>query len=140
MNRRRIPALALASLLPFSLAACGGDVDAAGAPKDASEKDFCSSWNDDMGVGEDADVDELVDGMRDGAADLAKVGTPKDIDKDLRSGFELFIDALADIDEDGVKAFQTASEPEDLGKALDLSGDDADNVFGFITWAEVTCG
>src|SRR5690606_22467415 len=78
-------------------AACGSDDDktsGADLPSDASTEEFCAAM---LGFAEVSEDKEKFDGA---LAGLSKVGTPEEIDGDARKGFELFVDALNDIDSD----------------------------------------
>jgi|SRR5690606_8581210 len=71
-------------------AACGG------SPDDADKGDFCDAMMELASVGEDKDKFE------DARDKIKDVGTPKEIDGDAREGFEVFVDALDDVDTDNL--------------------------------------
>lgn len=130
MTRIKRPAAAAgaAVLLAFSLTACGGS-----SPDDASKDDFCK----DVGTAFDQDFasepseDEFND-FKDNVADLSDTGTPKGIPEDARNGFEVFVDAVDELDYDDVK---DADADEDFG----ISKDDQSDFEEFFTYAATEC-
>ncbi len=129
MTRIKRPAAAVgaAVLLAFSLSACGG------APTDASKDDFCEAVNDQSAFeGVDIeDADAYVDALKEQAESLEEVGTPDDISDDAREGFDVYIDAIGDIDADDIE------NPDDLEDAI--SKDDQDKVEKFFEYQAETC-
>jgi hypothetical protein len=123
-------------LIAGSAVGCGGD-DGGGssAPDNASKEEFCSSFGDlfkgIMEAGTDGGGDDVVKSIKDGAADLGDVGTPDGIPDDARHGFEVFINAIEDIDDDADLA-----DLDDLGG---VSKDDEADITAFITWAAGEC-
>jgi hypothetical protein len=132
MTRIKRPAAALGAtvLLAFSLAACGGD-----APTDASEGDFCDAWNDSAfseDIAED-DFEAQADALNEWADSLEEVGTPESIPDDARAGFEVFVEALGEVNADDL-------EDEDAQQALeDKYKDDEDDIEAFTAFATDTC-
>ena len=126
-----------AVLLALSLTACGGG--ASDAPDDASAKEFCEAYNASSDLGEDASAEDQVEEAKDQADKIIDVGTPKDISDDEREGFEIFVDAIKDLDEDDVKKFSDAGSEDDFKDALGASDDDFKKVTAFLTYAAETC-
>ena len=130
MTRIKRPAAAVgaAALLAFSLTACGGS-----SPDDASQGDFCKdvgeAFNQDFAT--EPDEDQFND-FKDKVADLGDTGTPKDIPDDARNGFEVFVDAVDELDYDDVK---DAGADEDFG----ISDDDQKDFEAFFAYAGTTC-
>lgn len=120
MTRTKRPAAAVgaAVLLAFSLTACGGG-GASDAPTDASKDEFCKSFEDAFAViGEGEPTEDEFDKLQDELDELVEVGTPEEIDGDAREGYEIFVDAVQDLDYDDVK---------DAGDSDDIPGVDADD-------------
>ncbi len=118
MRVKRIMAGAATAVLAVSLTACGG-----GAPTDASSEDFCNVF---VGA-QDAETGADV---RDFGEELEEVGTPDDISDEAREGFEVFVEAIADVDED--------ADANDLADP-DLSSDEEKKFEAFISYAGETC-
>ena len=124
-------------LLAFSLTACGGG--ASDAPDDASKEDFCDAYNSSSDLGEDASAEEQVEAAKDQADKIIDVGTPEDMSDDEREGFEIFTDAVKDINEDDIEKFTNAESEDDFQDALGASDDDFKKVTAFLTYAGTTC-
>jgi hypothetical protein len=132
MNIKRYAAASSAAvLLALSLSACGG-VD---APEDASQEAFCEAFNSQAEVGEKESAEDQVDVAHDIGDKLEEVGTPDDISDDARKGFEEYVEALKDINEDDVKELSDASEDE----AAEALGIDKDAFTAFFEYAFKTC-
>jgi hypothetical protein len=128
MQLKRTTIAAGTLLLAGALAACGSGsssataTGAAGSPTDATQGDFCGSFQTLSAKSTPADV----------AAQLGKVGTPKDIDSSARHGFEVFLDKIKGL-------------PDNAGsKALDnmqssLSTADQKDVLAFLTYTQKEC-
>jgi hypothetical protein len=127
-----------AVLLALSLTACGGD-DASDAPDDASVKDFCEAFNDEGDLDEDASAEEQVDAAKEQADKVIEVGTPEDMSDEEREGFEIFVDAIKDLDEDAVKDFEAAEDEGAYKDALGVDDDEFEKVTAFLTYASETC-
>jgi len=132
--------IASVALVLTGLTACGGDSDGGGsgsaAPDDASKDDFCTAFN---GLYEkvmadltSADTSKAITAFKDWAADMKKVGTPDDMPEDARRGFEVFVDAAQDIDDDA-----TIDDLQNLGGDLSKADQDAGDTFG--DWASENC-
>lgn len=116
-------ALTAASLVLVAgvLAGCGGDTSStekpaeSGPPTDASVSEFCGTFKDIaqdvVKLGKDAKDSEVVAAIKDAGGQLEKVGTPKDISSDARSGYELTLKMIDDLDDNATQ--------EDLAKAED---------------------
>lgn len=127
---RRAAAVSAPLLLALSLTACGGGEDAAGAPDDASVEDFCSVLLD---LDADIDVNDngaILEAAQKNADDLAEVGTPADFSADAREGFEIYIDFVAQADEDDIESEDSMEE---------TFGDDADKVNAYFTEGGTVC-
>ncbi len=136
--KRYVGAASAAVLLAFSLSACGDD-SASDAPTDASADDFCEAYNATSDTDEDASDSDKVDEAHDQADKLIEVGTPEDIDDDAREGFEILVDAVADIEEDDVDNINNAESEEDFRDAIGASEDDFEKVIAFLTYASEAC-
>ena len=136
--KRYVGAASATVLLAFSLSACGGD-SASDAPDDASVDDFCEAYNATSSTDEDSSDSEKVDEAHDQAEKLIEVGTPDDIDGDAREGFEILVDAVADIDEGDVDNITNAESEDAFRDAIGASEDDFEKVIAFLTYAGETC-
>ncbi len=124
--KRPVAAVGAAVLLGFSLSACGG------APTDASKDDFCDAVNSDALADVDfSDEDAYLDAVQEQAEELEDVGTPDDISDDAREGFEIYVDAIGDLDSDDLE------NPEDLEG--EFSDDENEKVGEFFTYQAETC-
>ncbi|HET6153418.1 MAG TPA: hypothetical protein VFE15_10700 [Marmoricola sp.] len=106
-NSRRLAAV-MVGLALAGTAACGGSSAGKSAPTDASKTSFCK-------VLQSLDLSNPESGSK----ALAKVGTPKGIPDDARSGFEILVD----------KANQKS-----------ISASDKDKVTKFLTYVTSACG
>ncbi|GAA5140749.1 hypothetical protein GCM10023340_01380 [Nocardioides marinquilinus] len=153
---RPLAAAAATALLTLSLAACGGDdgdgggdggggggVDAADAPTDADQDEFCSLLDSQEEI-------TTVDQARDLAEKLADIGTPADLSAEARDGYEAFVEFLGDVDEDKLAELEAAEDAEtgggetpDLQAGVDqlaeLFGDDGQKVVAFLFEAGFSC-
>lgn len=129
--KRYAAASSAAVLLALSLSACGG-VD---APEDASEDDFCETFNAQTEIGAEDDVEAQVDAAQELGDKLEEVGTPEGISDDARAGFEAYVEVLKDINEDDVKELADASE-EEAAEQLDI---DEKEFSAFFEYAVSTC-
>lgn len=123
---RRVLAGASLVLAAAFLTSCGGD-DPSDAPDDASTEDFCEAFE-----GGPTDGEPSEDDLQEWADELSDAGTPEGIDDDAREGFELFVEALQDVD------------PDDFGPDSDLNDifddeDDAAKVTAFLTYYGTEC-
>lgn len=135
-------ALIAAALLSLGglVAGCGGGDDAnsagsspssassspADAPTDATTEDMCGVLSDGASIKDGGDVVDFAHQLQD-------AGTPSDIPDEARSGFEVYVKVLEDIDPD-LTPKQLAKE-----KPADLSKDDQANVQAFLSYAGQTC-
>jgi len=119
--RRRVAAVSAPVLLALSLTACGGG--GSGAPDDASAEDFCATFLEISTVEDGADI-------KDFGEKLEEVGTPEDINEDERAGFEVFVEALSEVDDDA--SIDDIEEP-DISEEDDANGD------AFLEYASTTC-
>lgn len=106
-------------LVVGTTAACGS-----GAPDDASTEDFCEAFSGITKVENGKDLNDLGD-------ELEEVGTPDDISDEEREGFEVFVDAAKDVDED--------AKPDDFDDQTDVSKDDEKKGDKFIEYASEKC-
>jgi hypothetical protein len=131
------PALLAASLVLVggSAAACTGG-SATGAPTDASQDDYCATYKSlftKMSTKTDATDKQIVAEIKDWAERMRKTGTPKDIPKDARAGFETTISLIDDLDDD--------AKPDDFEKIDEgLSETETTQVDTFDTYTTDTCG
>ncbi|WP_109505282.1 hypothetical protein [Nocardioides speluncae] len=106
-------------LVVGTTAACGGD-----APDDASKGDFCEAFSSVTKLDDGKDLNALGD-------ELEEVGTPDDISDEERDGFEVFVEAAQDVDED--------AKPDDFEGEADFSKDEDKDVEAFTTYASKKC-
>lgn len=124
-------------LVAGSAVGCGGNDGGGGtaAPDNASSEDFCSAFGDlftgILSAGTD-ETSDAIKALKDGASKLSDVGTPDGIPDDARNGFEVFVNALEDLDENA-----DLSALDDLGG--DVSKEDQADVEAFVTWAVGEC-
>jgi hypothetical protein len=117
-----------------------GKEKAKDAPDSASVEDFCDGLNAfDEEIDEDADPGEQVDKAHELADKLADIGTPDDISDDAREGFELYLGAISEIDEDDVDDFEDAASEEELRDILGLSEDEYAKVTAFFAYTGEKC-
>jgi len=135
--KRYAAAASTAVLLGFSLIACGDS--ASDAPDDASKEAFCKAYNATNETDEDSSTEDQVEEAHDQADKLIEVGTPEDIDDDSREGFEILVDAVADIEEDDVDNITNAEGEDEFRDAIGASEDDFKKVVAFLTYAGTTC-
>jgi hypothetical protein len=114
-----------AVLAALSLAACGG------SPDDASAEDFCDVWTDDRG--------NTVEDVHEAAETLEDVGTPEDIEDAARDGFTVFVEVLADVDQDVIDAMEEVSAETGLADLYGIDEDEAADVLAFFEYANSTC-
>jgi len=114
-----------AVLAALSLAACGG------SPDDASAEDFCDVWTDDRG--------NTVEDVHEAAETLEDVGTPEDIEDAARDGFTVFVEVLADVDQDVIDAMEEVSAETGLVDLYGIDEDEAADVLAFFEYANSTC-
>ena len=126
-----------AVLLAFSLTACGGG--ASDAPDDASAEDFCKAYNQTSDLDADASAEDQADEAKEQAEEIIDVGTPEDISNDEREGFEIFVDAIKDLDADDVEKFTGAENEDDFKDALGASDDDYKKIAAFLAYASAAC-
>jgi hypothetical protein len=126
------------ALVLGGLTGCSGDSAGGGssAPDDASTKDFCAAFN---GFYEkvvsratDADSAAMIAALKDWAGDIEDVGTPSEMPEEARHGFELFIAAANDIDDDA-----TLEDLQNIGD--DLSDADQKDGQAFSDWTTDNC-
>jgi hypothetical protein len=124
-------------VLVSGLTACSDDGggNAADAPSDASLDEFCEAFNGlvaDVLAKASADPDAMVRAVKEWAADIGELGTPTEMPDEARSGFELFIEQAADLDED--------AGLEDLQKlGSELSEGDQAAGQAFTEWTQENC-
>jgi hypothetical protein len=118
------------------LTACGGDGGGSSASDDASQEDFCKAFNGFyekvVSKATDADTSDMVKALQEWAADIEDVGTPSEMPDDARHGFEVFVDAAKDIDEDAA-----LGDLQNLGD--DLSEGDQKDGEAFSDWTTSHC-
>lgn len=99
MTSRPARAAVTAAALVAVLAGCSS-----GPPTDASVEDFCKVFDDfntaATDLGEDAETADRIKAIKDVGKDLEEVGTPEDISDEARAGFEVTIEAIADLPDD----------------------------------------
>lgn len=127
--KRYLGAASAAALLALSLTACGGDdVD---APDDASAEDFCAAVTSAPDT-DSEDAGDQAEAAKKLGEKLEDTGTPDDISDDARKGFESYVKALKDIDEDDVKKLSEA-DADAVSDALDIDADEFAALSEYIT-------
>ena len=130
--------LASTALVLGTLAGCGDDGGGGGssAPDNTSTAEFCEAFNslftEVMAKAGDGDMSTVVSAIKEWAENMQEVGTPDDMPDEVRDGFEVFIDAASEIDEDA-----TLEDLQDLGGDLSEADQEAGDAFG--DWATETC-
>src|SRR3990170_716736 len=84
-------------------AGCGGG---GGAPADASEEEFCTSYQSllsDLDLTSEPSEADMVAALKAWAEDMLETGTPDDISDEEREGFDLTTDLVADLDDDATE-------------------------------------
>jgi hypothetical protein len=115
-------AVVVAALL---LTACGG------APDNASAEDFCAAWTENGNT---------VEEVHEAAETLEDVGTPEDIEDSARDGFEVFVDALNDVDQDDIEAMDEAvADESSLAEIYGIDEDEAADILALFEYANTTC-
>ena len=95
LGRRPVPLLALALVCSGALAS------GCGAPQDASLESFCAAARDVQSAGDQAeDPADEVKAVKQAYADLEEVGTPADIPRQARDGFEVIGQAVGAVPDD----------------------------------------
>ena len=121
-------------LVGGSAVACGGGSD--GAPTDASEDDYCASYQSlftDMSSMANATDKEIIAKIKDWSATMQETGTPEDMPKDARAGFETTVSLIDDLDDD--------AQQEDFEKIdEDLTETETKQVDAFDSYTTDTCG
>ncbi len=144
--RKAALVVASTALALGALAGCGSDSDGgsdggssaggASAGGDASKDDFCTAFNglvtDVLAKAGTGDLSDAVSAIKDWAANMKEVGTPSDMPDDARQGFEVFVEAASNIDEDA-----TLGDLQSLGSELSQADQDAGESFG--SWATENC-
>lgn len=125
--RPRVRTASSTALVALVLVACSS-----GPPDDASVEDFCDTWT--------ADRDGSTEEMHQAAERLDEVGTPDDIDDAPRAGFEVFVDAISDIDQEQLEQLdQAIADSASLAEIYGISEDEAADVVSFFDYANGTC-
>lgn len=136
--RKAMLAVASTALVLGAVAGCGGDGSSSSAPDDASKDDFCEAFSGlfegilaDVGAGDVSESDSVA-AIKDWAADMREVGTPSEMPDQAREGFEVFVEAAEDLDENA-----SLGDLESLGGDLSAADQEAGDAFG--TWAIENC-
>jgi hypothetical protein len=131
-------ALAGAVLVLGGMAGCGGSSSDSGssAPDSASTDEFCEAFSslftEVMAEAGTGDMSKAVSAIKEWAENMQEVGTPDDMPEEARDGFEVFVDAASEIDENA-----TLEDLQDLGGDLSEADQEAGDAFG--DWATETC-
>ena len=130
-----------AAALALVLAGCGGG--ASGAPTDASQEDFCTTYTTGfLGAFEDLDpkaseqdqAEAILDSLKKWAGEMEDLGTPEDMSDEARKGFELTLESIQDLNADDLQDEEAMAE---LDK--DLSGDDKAAATALQTYVTDNC-
>jgi hypothetical protein len=102
------------------LVGCSGGPAAADAPQDASITEYCQSYQDMLYTyAEELDVtQELWDSAREGADELASVGTPAGTPESARAGFEKML--ANHLESDTFEEFREARDGDDRVERVDF--------------------
>ncbi len=126
--KRRAAEVGAAILLVCSFSACSGP------PDDASKEDFCDVVHNTAPFELSTDLAQQTGpyarSLKSQAEHFEDVGTPEDIPDDAREGFEIYIDALDDVDADDL------GNPENL---KDEYSEDDPKVEAFFTYQNEIC-
>ncbi|WP_157987807.1 hypothetical protein [Jiangella endophytica] len=78
--------------------------------------------------------------MHASAERLEEVGTPEDVDDAARAGFEVFVDALSEVDRDDLESLeQAAADESSLAEIYGITEDEAADIMAFFEYANGTC-
>ncbi|CAN5421987.1 hypothetical protein BH11ACT8_BH11ACT8_16830 [soil metagenome] len=153
MSSRRPPARILAGLpvlvsAAVLLAGCqhsdselgpaGDPIAASDAAQVASVQDFCGAYGLTKGLAADEDDADLALELRDNAAKLADVGTPRDIPRAARAGYVVYVAATSVVTTDEARAM-VGAHAGDVVTALDVAAADAPAVTAFQEYVAGTC-
>lgn len=132
--KRSALALGAAALMGLSLTACGSN--ASSAPTNASQDDFCKTFQSASSTIDDKASDsDQADQAHQVADSLKKVGTPSDMSADARKGFEIFVDFLGKVDAGDVKKLSESSSSSNGP----FSADDESKVEAFLQYTTTNC-
>lgn len=154
--KRSAVALAAAGVLTAALTACGGGgSDASSAPKAASTSDFCGAYdyaaNPAFAKLGSHDYAGAADAAHQIADKLRKVGTPSDIPREARAGYETLVKVFSSLSAGQLKQGEAAmrkamksgpagASPDAVARKLfHLSADQATSVAAFTQWAGDLC-
>ncbi len=120
--------------LVLSLVTSAGLLAGCGAPSDASLESFCAATRDVQSAGDGADnpADE-VKAVKEAYADLEEVGTPADIPRQARDGFEVIGAAIAAVPDDASEA-----DLDQVDERVGAAGQD--QVEAFFLYVSTACG
>lgn len=126
------PGLLVAGLLLVggSVAGCGGD-----PPADASEKEFCDTYNSLFADGslEDVSDEQIVEEIKAWGKRLEETGTPESMSEEARAGFDRTLQELKSLDPD--------AGPEDFEKLEEDASDEVrQQMRAFDEFSMSTCG
>ncbi len=138
--KRPLAAAGAAALLSLTLTACGGD-----SPTDASVKEFCSAAGSSANAGymeavKDKDYKKLADLIKEDAKKVEEVGTPKDISKEAREGFEIRIKQAKKVNASMLEKAMKSGTSGDNPFPDDVSESDLKKVEAFASYEAKTCG
>jgi hypothetical protein len=122
------------ALVCAGLTGCGGS-DGGGsssAPDDASKAAFNGFSEKVLAKAADADSAGMIQALKEWAGDIEDVGIPSEMPDDARHGFELFVSAAKDIDDDA-----TLDDLRNIGD--DLSAADQKDGQAFSDWTTDNC-
>ncbi|MEJ7833584.1 MAG: hypothetical protein WKF79_11765 [Nocardioides sp.] len=118
-------------LVAGTAAGCGG-----GPPTDASNEEFCASFDElEASLGEldpEAPDEDIIKALQDGVEKVREAGTPEDMPDDAREGYDISTQSVLDLDAD-------ASE-DDLDKAEeDFSDEEKEKAEAFENYLDENC-
>ena len=120
-------------------ASCGGDSSEEDSPPEsASVKEFCQSFED-FGnamddLDEDASTEDQIGQVKEEIEKVRDVGTPEDMPADARKGFEVFTQAILDVDDNAT------SEEFLLSVLKGFSKEERPQLKAFYDYAKENCG
>lgn len=104
--RTALFAAGLALVAGTTLGCGGGDKEAAEVPPSASKEEFCGAFEDfyaEVSAIEQGDTAQRVDAIKAFGQELDDLGVPEGTPEDARQGFDVTVDAIADIPDDATE-------------------------------------
>jgi hypothetical protein len=122
-------------LVAGGVVGCGDDGGGGGGHDAPSAKDFCGAlqdFQDDYAATDPTkDLKGYIQALKDAAAKLEDVGTPKDMPADARDGFDFYVEK--------VKALSDDATVDDLAGIGDVSDEDQKKLDALDDYVSKTC-